>query len=265
MRSYECEDYGFVREHRWRKTLTNIVTRDSFLEARDEFLELALPKAALAIEQVYGKSYDVKGLEHYLREDGRRFLEEAALVFYDLAAQHRPAAEQPLAFAVLARRFGLDLIDPAGNLVTGEESETRLKSFFRHRIALGIRHRDGSRLTEPEIQSILDCSDASPYSRAWSVYWKQHEQEFETQLLPHIVQMTGHYNATFGLFGNENPIFAFDLHLPGQLVETSGTIKGPDHVLWRFTGDQSYPDGYVMKARSSRSIFRGRRRSWAAS
>ena len=41
VRSCERKDYGFVREHRWRETLTNIVTREGFLKARDEFLDRA--------------------------------------------------------------------------------------------------------------------------------------------------------------------------------------------------------------------------------
>ncbi len=164
VRSYECKDYGFVREHCWRETLTNIVTRDSFLKARDEFLDSALPKAILGIEQVYGKSFDVAGLTRYLRTDGRQFLEQSALVFYETMARHMTNEEKPLPYAELARQFGLDLFDPAGNLVTGEEFQARLMSFLRHRVSLGVRHRDGSRLTDAEIRSLLDQNGNSPYS-----------------------------------------------------------------------------------------------------
>ncbi len=260
VQSYECKDYGFVREHRWRETLTNIVTRDSFLKARDEFLNLALPMAVLGLEQVYGKSFDVTGLAQYLRKDGRQFLEQAALVFYDTMALHMTNEEQPVPYAELARQFGLDLFDPAGNLVTNEEFQTRVMSFLHHRIALGLRHRDGSRLSGPEIQSVLDQSGSSPFSQAWAAFWKQHEKEFQTQFLPRIVQMTGPFNAPFGLFANQTPLFAFDLHLPGQVVETSGTIAGPDHARWRFSGDQSFPDGYVMQARRIEIDLQGQRR-----
>ena len=38
-------------------------------------------------------------------------------------------------------------------------------SFFRHRIALGMRHRDGSRLTEPEIRAVLEQDGNSQFSR----------------------------------------------------------------------------------------------------
>ena len=247
-RSYECKDYGFVRVHRYRETLTNIVTRDSFLKARDEFLDLALPKAILGIERVYGKAFDVAGLGRYLRTDGRRFLEQAGLAFYETMARHMTLEEQAIPYAELARQFGLDLFDAAGNLVSNEVAQARVLSFLRHRIALGVRHRDGSRLTETEIRSLLDQSGKTPYSRAWGEFWKEHEKEFETQLLPDLIQMTGLYNVPFREF--DNPRFAFDLHLPGQIVECSGTIEAPDHVRWRFTGDRSFPDGYTMQARS---------------
>jgi len=260
VRSYQSKDYGFVREHCWRETLTNIVTRDGFLKARDEFLDLALPKVTAGVEQVYGKFYDVTGLDRYIREDGRRFLEEAALVFYDLTARHRPEEEKYDALAELARRSGLDLIDATGKVVASEESQIRLQSFFRHRIALGIRHRDGGRLTEPEIQAILDQSGNSPFTQAWATYWKRYEKEFETRLLPLIMQMTGLYNAWFGILGNRPPFFAFDLHLPGRVVESTGTLQGPDHVLWRFSGDHSFPDGYIMKARSIEIDLEGQKR-----
>ena len=34
-------------------------------------------------------------------------------MFYEMAARHRPPAEHAAAFATVARRFGLDVLDPA--------------------------------------------------------------------------------------------------------------------------------------------------------
>ena len=72
---------------------------------------------------MYGNSFDVSGLAKYLRKDGRRFLEQAALVFYETTVQHMKDEEQSVQFAELARQFGLDLFDPAGKIVSGEESQ----------------------------------------------------------------------------------------------------------------------------------------------
>jgi hypothetical protein len=248
VQSYECKDYGFVREHRWRETLTNIVTKDRFVKARNEFLNLALAKVVQGLEEVYGHTFDTTGLAQYLRKDGRSFLEQAALVYYDTTANHTKDEEQPVCYAKLARQFGLDLFDSAGNLATAEERETRIKSFLRHRVVLGLRHRDGSRLAEAELRSVLDQSTDSTFSKAWAAYWNHHEKESKEQLLPLVYEMTGPYNSPIDR--SASPCFAFDLHLPGQVVETNGTLEGPGRVRWRFTGDQSFPDGYVMQARS---------------
>jgi len=251
VRSYEREDFGFVVEHRWRETLTNIVTHEGFLKARDEFLERGIPRAIEGLEQVYGKRYDVSALAQYLRGDGRRFLEESALAFYDLCARHRPAEEHAAAYAAVATRFGLDLLDPAGKVVEGEESATRLKTYFRHRIALGLRHRDGSPLARTEIDEILGTSGGSPFAREWEVYWKEHEKSLAAELGPALLRMTGLYNVPFLMFGpGATPQFAFELFLPGRIVETSGTLIGPGRAAWRFSGVETFPDGFVMTARS---------------
>ena len=137
-------------------------------------------------------------------------------------------------------------------------------SFLRHRIVLGLRHRDGGRLTEPEIQSVLDQSGNSPFSQPWASYWQQHEKEFKTQLLPRLIQMTGIYNAPFGLFANQNPRFAFDLHLPGQIVETSGTLEGQITCAGGSQATYRFPMGTSCKRAASRLINRAKRKSSAA-
>ena len=250
VRSYERVDFGFVVEHRWRETLTNIVTPEGFVKARDEFLERAIPRAIEGLKQVYGKRYDTSALARYLRGDGRKFLEGSALVFYDLSTRHRPAADHAAAYAAVARRFGVDLFDPDGKVVEGEESESRLKSFLRHRIALGFRHNDGSPLTRPEIDEILGTSGGSPFAPVWEAYWKEHEKALAAELGPSLLRMTGLYNGPFLMFPPGPPQFAFELGLPGLIVETNGNLNGPGRASWKFSGDESFPSGYVMTARS---------------
>ena len=200
VRAYERDDLGFVVEHRWRETLTNIVTPLGFLKARDEFLDRAFPILLKGIDQVYGSTFDVKGLTRYIREDGRRFLEEASIVYYELAAQHKKEEAQALAFAELAKRFGLDLFDAAGKLVASEHFNERMLEFLRHRIVLGIRHRDGSRLTAAEIQSVIHLDEKSPFTKGWETYEKQVEKRLKSELVPCLHLMFGLYNQPFELF-----------------------------------------------------------------
>jgi hypothetical protein len=248
VRSYERRDCGFVVEHRWSETLTNIVTRAGFLKARDEFLDLAMPFAALGIERVYGDAFDVKGLLRYLRTEGRRFLEQAAVVLYDVTAAHAPEDEQSSRLAKVAQQFGLDMFDANGDLVSVEEGQARLETLLRHRIMLGVRHHDGSRLTEAEVRSLIPKDSASPYSQAWEKFCKEHEQALEAQLAPHIFRMTGLYGYPFGL--GVSPEFEFALRLPGEFVETNGKVDIFGQARWQFAGARSFPDGFTMRARS---------------
>ena len=74
-------------EHRWGEKITNIVTFHGFLKARDELLDLYLPVYIEAIEKVFGQDYDVSRLVNHLRTNGRRFLENVSVIFYDAAAR----------------------------------------------------------------------------------------------------------------------------------------------------------------------------------
>ena len=56
------------------------------------------------------------------------------------------------------------------------------------------------------------------------------------------------------------PEFAFALRLPGEIVETNGKTEGRDRARWQFTGDQSFPDGYTMTARSLEIDAEGQRK-----
>jgi hypothetical protein len=248
---YERIDHAFVVEHCWRETLTNIVTRDRFLKARDEVIDRGLPYVEAGITRVYGARYDVRGLLRYVRGDGRRFLEQAALVWYDHSAGHGPDEELVPRLAELAREFGLELCDESGKVIHDKDAERWLLSFLRHRVILGVRHRDGSRLNEAEVQSIINPRPGnSPGSGAWTEYWNEHEKEIEARLSAPLLQLFGLYNNPIGFSGAGNPKFEFALRLPGEIVATSGSVDAPDRTSWKFTGDRSFPDGYVMQARS---------------
>ncbi len=114
-RTYEREDYGFVIEHRWQEKITDIVTLPGFLKARDELLDLCLPICVDAIEKIFGNDYDVSRLVDHLRVNGRRFLENVSLIFYDAAARGRLVGkpgelDRAVTSHLMAEveRFGLD-------------------------------------------------------------------------------------------------------------------------------------------------------------
>ena len=139
-RTYERKDYGFVVEHRWQEKITNIVTFPGFLKARDELLDMFLPVYIEAIEKVFGKDYDVSRLVNHIRANGRRFLENVSVIFYDAAVRGRVMGEDGKLDVDLtnhlfdeAERFGLDCQIARRNVQacprTKREHERTLQAF----------------------------------------------------------------------------------------------------------------------------------------
>ncbi|MDR3619897.1 MAG: hypothetical protein P4L85_11155 [Paludisphaera borealis] len=254
-RSYERKDLGFVVEHRWRETITNIVTRESFLKARGEFLEIGIPMLCEGIEQVYGDRYDVAKVVADVRTRGRRFLDDATLAYYEMLAKHEAEPEKEremkVRFAGVLQRLGVDLFDEKGSLVESDEGMRRIKAFARGVISQDFKRRDGQPLSEDEVQAILESAWSPPHYDAWATFTKAHEKEIKTKLGPLLLRMTGLYSFP-GIFAPPGPVFAFTVRLPGKIVEaeTNGAIADSSQVRWDFDGARIFPDGYEMKAAS---------------
>ncbi len=62
--------------------------------------------------------------------------------------------------------------------------------------------------------------------------------------------MMGLYNIPLAFLFRGSPRFDFALQLPGEIIESNGTVLENGRTRWSFTGDEMFPDGYEMKARS---------------
>ncbi|WP_165228459.1 hypothetical protein [Aquisphaera insulae] len=250
-RAYGRRDLGFVVEHRWEESVTNIVNRADFIRARDELLDRGLPMLDECIDRVYGVDFDVSGLHDYLRRDGRLLLEKAALIYFEINSRHLAEKAATVEFARTARAVGLDLLDAKGSVVDSDEASRRVREYQRHRLVLGVRHRDGSRLTPSEVDAILAPGPGSPYTARAEEYFKTHQDDLKGLLGP-MVRMTGLYHSVipFAPSGASTVRFAFRIQLPGEIVETNGKADGPARASWRFSGDDLYPSGLSMRARS---------------
>ncbi len=253
-RTYERKDYGFVVEHRWSETITNIVTLPGFLEARGELLDLVLPLAIEFIEKEFGRTYDVSGLATYIRTDVRRFLEDGSLILYDAAVRHRltradntmdPELESRL--TALCKRIGFDFPDAKRAMVSNVDSERLFKDFLRRVVMKHVRHRDGTAVTRVEVDDLIERAKKDPnFLKLDERLGKQLEQR--AGLL--FVRMMGLYDVPLAFLFRGTPQYEFALRLPGKLIETSGTVLGTGQTCWKFAGDQMFPDGYEMTARS---------------
>ncbi len=89
VRSFGRTNYGFLVEYAWREKITNIVTLPDYLNGCDELLDLVVPILIEGLEKEFGQDFDLTGLSDFIRKDGRRFLDDAALRFYDLRARFK--------------------------------------------------------------------------------------------------------------------------------------------------------------------------------
>lgn len=250
-RSYERKELGLVVEHRWRETITNIVTRDSFIKARDDFLEVGLSLLCEGVEKVYGDRYDVSKVVADIRTRGRRFLDDLALAYFEMMEKHEGGDEHAmcLRFAGVFQRLGVEMFDDKGSVVSMEEATRRIKEFARAVLREDFRRRDGQPLGEDEVQAILDSSSKPPYMVDWSAFIKPHEETVKSRLGPLLLRMTGLYGFP-PIFGAPTPRFAFNVRLPGRIVEaeTNGAVADSGQVRWDFDGGKIFPDGFTMQA-----------------
>jgi hypothetical protein len=247
-RTYKRKDYGFVVEHRWNETITDIVTLTMFLKARNELLDLLLTICTEAIEKQFGNSHDVSGLVTYIRSEGRQFLEAGSLILYDAAARHRVMRDEhvvdpevAVALGEQAKRFGLELPEKNGKPVWDGNGEDICGLTIRRLVMRHVRHRDGTALTAAEADALIRRAfEDDIFQKADT----QKAKELKKRAKSILRRMTGLYLVDLG------PHFEFVLHLPGELVETNGTGTRAGRTRWEFVGSEAFPDGYEMKARS---------------
>lgn len=250
VRSYDRVDYGLVVAHRWSETITNIVTRDDFRKARDQFLDLGLPMFRRAAEEVLGREYDVRALADELLRQARPLLDEVLDVYYDLASDPKagPDAFQPRFIAAL-RRAGIEFPEGAENAADSVMIDRVVRDHLRALILRDVKRRDGQPMTEADVLKILNDHSSPAFQEDWGKYFKDHEDEIDAKLAPLVIRMTGLYNYP-PIFSGPGPQFVFGLRLPGWIMETNGTSDKLGHIVWNFQGEDLFPRGFEMKAES---------------
>jgi hypothetical protein len=251
---YHRRDFGPFVEHRWTETLANGVTREGFEKAREEFLDLAMPMLTEGVERVYGQDFDVSAAVAELDRRGRPLLRDLADVWYAsvVAAAENPHAagdEMSRKFAAAIERAGIDLHDTSGAIVDGAEGNRRILAHLAERIAATFRRKDGSAPSPEDVQAVMDGMQGTRFADALRKYRDDRKAEAEAKLLPPLARMTGPYFFP-GILAPPGPRFAFDVHLPGQIVkaETNGQVDEAGDVSWRFDAIRLFPTAFTMTA-----------------
>ena len=241
-RSFRRVDYGLVSQYRWEERLTNIVTLEGFLKARDELLDLMIPDLVAKIEKRFDTEYDTGDLAAYIRSNGRRLAEDASVALYDAFAAKLPAKDIIGRLTLATERYGLAFRDPDGQPPSLDQVEKRFEQFSHRLAGERLRRRDGRAITATEIDRLFErLGSSAPADLA------QDPQQNRIDSL--VLRMCGLYNP-LSFFFKGWPHFEFSLALPGELTETNGTLIGVTRAVWKFGGEELFPAGYTMRATS---------------
>jgi len=282
VRNYRRRDLGLVVEHVWLETLTDVVELDDRRHARDELVKLSIDLAIATFEHRFKKEYRFGPLEKWARTTAAAFV--ADLLDYDLQLaieRRRPSEEEiQVRVIVLMDRYGLKFADGRGRLLKTfpkNADEQFVIPFVRKLLQQHVRDSSGKPLSEEAIEEVLvwlevvseeqpadedldeplegnEPGKKTPLEASWESVIKKRfksEEAYQAHRERLTIRIWGVYRIPYpvAIFGTIRH-FDVSLQLPGEVVETNGTIRGSGEVVWRFDSGEAFPTGYPMSCRS---------------
>ncbi len=259
---YEQQDYVLVVEHRWRETLTDVVTLDDMHQARRELAAMVVALSETILNEAIGGEYDVSGLVKWLRETGTPWFYEVTDVYFDVCARRDDAQPDKLerALAPVFARHGLPIEDDSGKILEDDQMQRTFRAFAVDLIQQHLKRRDGQPVPPEMADEILmwlglqePPAGSEPPQRFPEATKKVlvemygSEEAFGEAIKPLSVRIMGLYQ--FFLFGDPTH-FDYAMEVPGLLVETNGEVLADNRTRWTFSAKEAYPSGYVMNCRS---------------
>lgn len=282
-RDYQRLDLGLVVEHSWSEVLTDVVTLPGAQVALDEIVDSLRDDLALMLERGLGAEYDFAPVLQWIDTEGRRWVQQAVLAIYDIAARDLPEAERTRRLAQeladISARYGLELRDESGApqraVLEGDQrvlAETMF-SFVQQKLRALLQRKNRQPVPETvwvELETVLrhykngDQPDASPPDEAaqralerWREIARQMvttryggQEQYKRVYARRLSRVAGVHNfpTTLG-----QRLFRYHLTMPGRIVETNGRLLANDQVVFVFAARDAFPFGYAMRAVSLHS------------
>jgi hypothetical protein len=260
---YEREDFIFVVEHRWKETLTDVVTLDDMHKSRQQFLDLAIPLVRRCLETGLGPEYDVDGVIEWLRHRGTPLFDELTDAFFEAGARGQlpPSDQWKASMADVCSRHGLQLRDVDGQLLDNERARDAVAQFVNRVLRENLKMRAGGEVPQTAIDDLLEWLNLKDQPLATNprlarldglakrVIIEQFgsQQKFEDRIAPLGARMFGLYRAE--ILGPPRR-FYYTLTTPGPIIETNGVLAADNRVAWTFEAVEAYPFGYLMECRA---------------
>jgi len=262
-RRYAQTDYGFVVEHRWSETLTDIVDHDDMHQAVSELMELLISLGEEIFEEALGDEYDTSEFIAWLKTEGTPWMVELFDLYWDVSTRDLDSDqfEEELMRVVAANcsRHGLNLVDENGR-PAGPETEKLAVNFLEAKLRGLVRNANGEAMDSEKTRVMLaglglrSAGDKKIEARAQELKQIARRvveerfgsmQAFEAVWSSLLARIVGLY----GLGGSMKE-FRFSLEVPGMIVESNGVQQSDNAVEWQFDGRAAFPHGYAMNCRS---------------
>lgn len=267
-REYKLIDYGFVIEHRWRETLTEIVSLDDMHQARDELIRLLIDTGYDILHEALGDEYDFRDLARWFDTAGRSWFSEIADALYDVAVRNRDlkdiGPEFQSASIRICLRHGFAMRAASGEVFEGEELQRQVETFARGIVRRHLKRRDEKPMSDEEVEqitaTILGGVSWSPPGEAKTSLQKKLDsaaervvtrrfgsrEAFEQKIQPLATRVLGLYQV--GVLRPPRR-FHYTLEVPGAITQSNGVLVSDRVVEWSFNAAQAFPSGYTMECR----------------
>jgi len=235
-------DYGLVKEYIWTEVITDIVVYEKIPAARRETIELIVKLIEDGLQPGLGDDYNVTPLVEWVTHDGNEMLEELTMLILSPDIRTLEEEARKKRFEAVVIKYGMTDI-----------SEKGMEEFLRLRLKTGIRTRDGMPITEETVTKIVENlknNKDTPIGHAMDNAFKKHcgeGDEASAKLAELAARQVGIHGVP--MLGPPQ-LFDVWMKLPGEIVETNGTLGEEGFLSWSFSDEDIWPTGYQMTARS---------------
>lgn len=251
-RRYERNDCVFVVEHVWEETLENNVTLEGLRAAREELSALLIEYAGEALAIVHGPEFDSSAVLDWLRTDGTELFRRLTETVYDTwMSPGRPTERELMAkLEPIAAEYGIAMLDEPG-----------LKQFAETKLRELLKKKDGSPIEEQKLEGILrglqlrEEAESCPHDKQGELQGLlgQYDARFggKEAFTKHLLELLSRMVGLHAGFPFSSPrAFEYLMKVPGEVVETTGTLLSENEVRWKFDNTDVRPYGYVIRCRS---------------
>jgi hypothetical protein len=260
---YQREDLVLVVEHRWKETLTDVVTLDDLRASRQQLIKLMIPIAGKCLEVGLGPEYDTSGVVDWLKTTGAAMFADLTDAFYDAGTRGElpPSDRWQSSLADVCAKYNLILRDDKGRVLDTDHAREALAVYIEGVLRDNLVRRDGREIPQQVIDDLLEWLNikdryhsgnpqlARLDGLARKVILDQYgsDEAFQQVFIPLASRIFGLYRVE--VLGPPRK-FHYAMEMPGEIVHTNGLITGDRSVQWTFEAVQAYPFGYTMECRA---------------